>query len=411
MLKSHALYFTLVISVIIAMLCSSLLLVVHYHNVASLYEFQSKDLTNNVSSGIAYLLSGEIEGEDELIFDLFGEGKDSVKIQQKQWGVYDYGIVAAKQGTQQVSKGFLYGYFPKDDKTALYLSDLGYPLVVSGTTHLQGNCYLPKSKIKRGYVLNKGFRGTKLVNGSILLSKNTLPSVQNNRIEKVFGFFTKPLSSSCVAIQDTFKLPYYFSFADTTRYLSVTEGYTSSFLKGNLILWSNDKIVITKEQRLEDVLVIAPSIHIEEGFEGNAQFFAQDSIYIEKNCKLNYPSVVGLLKSPENQGHAYLSIGNNSIVEGMVFSYQEKRDKYQSLVKISKEAIVQGSVYTTGYLEHQGEVWGDVICYQFKLHTSSSVYENHLLDAKINIKKRSPHFVTPSLLETQKEKQVVKWLD
>ncbi len=101
MLKSHALYFTLVISVIIAMLCSSLLLVVHYHNVLSLYEFQSKDVANNVSSGIAYLLSGEMEGEDQLTFDLIGEGKDSVKIQQKQWGIYDYGVVTAKQGKQQ----------------------------------------------------------------------------------------------------------------------------------------------------------------------------------------------------------------------------------------------------------------------------------------------------------------------
>ena len=62
-------------------------------------------------------------------------------------------------------------------------------------------------------------------------------------------------------------------------------------------------------------------------------------------------------------------------------------------------------------IELKGDVWGSVYCDKFILSTSSSVYENHLLDATIDFSRLSKHYVGINVLDDAANKKVIKWLN
>jgi cytoskeletal protein CcmA (bactofilin family) len=173
---------------------------------------------------------------------------------------------------------------------------------------------------------------------------------------------------------------------------------TTHTLRGNIILTA-PHVTISPQAHLQDILIIANGIHIESGFKGRLQLFATDSLYIEPNCTLNYPSAA-VLACTHELGTLYM--GEESRLEGLLLSDAtliQQNTKTESTTTIDTKAEVIGNVIVVENLDLKGTVTGNLITGKFRLQTSAALYENHLLDATIQSEGRSPHYAMPLLQE------------
>lgn len=405
MIRAHALYFTLIISLIIALISGSLVLGAFYYRTLSLKHSSEDRLLRNLQSGITLLLGSEDAFSPNEIYqlDLFDEEKDSICLKLLPWGLFDVGIVKSYSGKTSFQKALMYGYRPKTDNIALYLQDLNRPLSLCGNTILKGTCYLPKAGVERAYIAGKSYTGTKLIYGDIHTSSNTLPELQKERLSILQNQLNNLKSSEATLTENSF-------FEDTHIIQWSSSTVSDTTLLGNIILFSNQHLFISASAQLENILVFAPSITIESNFIGRSQFFAEDSIRVEKEVTLNYPSSLGIIKTNASEKRPAITIDENSIIQGFIFSTQLNYDRSKTQISINKNVKVLGQLYTDGYLDLKGSIVGNAYVYKFSLKTPASVYENHLLDAEINIEALPEYFIGTSLFETENQKGVMAWL-
>jgi hypothetical protein len=108
MLKASSLYIVIVISFIIAVICSSLIAAAYFYKLSYQKKFRYDKLQNNLQSGINLLLSEKETpyGEVEKI-SLFDHDADSVITGKLPWGVFDIGTVQAFIQQDTLQKSFM----------------------------------------------------------------------------------------------------------------------------------------------------------------------------------------------------------------------------------------------------------------------------------------------------------------
>ena len=203
MLKGGSLIYAIVISVIIAMLSSSLILLSYFTSVHVDYYSDLSRIQLNAASGVSLLLSNQqtINSGDDKIIDLFGKGIDSVHLKKNNWGAFDVGVSEAFSKHNRYRKILLMGgIFSKDTALALYLEDEDKPLSLCGETVIKGTCFLPKAGVKRAYIEGQNFVGEKLIDGGVKESKKIIPGV--DKIPKVTG-----VNIRCVGVVDVYITP------------------------------------------------------------------------------------------------------------------------------------------------------------------------------------------------------------
>lgn len=408
-------------ALVIAVLTSSLILLAYHHRLYQARSATKQRLQLNAHSAMLLLLSGTEEFEDKPeTIDLFLQGEDSVSLIHKKWGLFDVGAVWAKQGVEQVSLAFLYGYAPdKEGNSAIYLQDNDRHLGLSGNTRLKGTCYLPKLGAKVSYVDSRVFEGSDLVDGEIKVSKPTLPQLDQKRIaalQEAFQLMTQSAKNARPWVNDAEKDSLLQSFTDTTIFFSNASEIQlgQCFVKGNVCIQSKQKITVKSQARLQDVVLIAPTIYVESGFKGRLQLIASDSLIIEKECQLDYPSAAVLIERAMGRDSLaaaeMLRIGAGTKFEGIVLAYTTEKQQKHSLISIEEKAIVTGQVYTSDFLELKGSVNGGVMCHRFLLKTAAAIYENVLLDVSIDQTALPAFYVGSGILPSRKTKRIVQWL-
>jgi hypothetical protein len=419
MIRAGALLVSVVVAFVIALLSSFLILLSYYYKLQSLDSIRYKRLERNAFSAIHYLLTEHVSKESETeVMDLFEEGEDSVAFSHYPWGAYQIAFVKSFSGRIACTKTIMYGYAPqKNFRTAVYLVDQNRPLNLVGKTRLVGNAFLPEAGVTRGYIEGKSFVGKTLVEGQVSKSKNTLPAFDPEVLKRLSRYLDPKQLSDGEAIHWIHNLErdtLLYSFQDTTALVRLPAyGVLSGkYMAGKIIVYADSVLTVAENARLSDVILVAPKIVFQKGFKGNIQAFATDSILVEENCILQYPSVLGLFKKDHKVRQPYIKLKEYAIVQGFIFTNQSEfvRDQAQTLITLAPNSKVSGQVYADGFLDTKGIVHGSVFCNKFLLKTNSSVYENHLLDAEINFPALSEHYVGTSLLGEQKSKKIIKWL-
>lgn len=405
MIRAHALYFTLFISLIIALISGSLVLGAFYYRTLSLKHASEDRLLRNLQSGIHLLLGSEDEYayDEKYSIDLFGEEKDSIQLKILPWGLFDIGVVKSVSGKSFFQKAFLYGYKPTDSQIALYLQDLNRPLALCGNTQLKGTCYLPKAGVERAYIAGKSYIGSKLVYGEIKTSDSQLPELNKERLSQLESLFRQSNPSSDVKTENSFFEPTHFIEWSTPN-------LSDTVLSGNIIIYANQHVTITPSAKLTNIVVVAPSITIQSGFEGTSQFFATDSIRVENKVNLTYPSALGIIKKQASETRPTITLGENSMLQGFIFTTQQEYDRSKTQISLNKDCYILGQVYTDGYLDLKGKIEGNAYVHKFSLKTPASIYENHLLDATINIEALPDYFISTALFATENQKGIMAWL-
>jgi hypothetical protein len=374
----------------------------------------------NAYSGINLLLAENENYTEGKFLDLYGNQTDSVFIIKRAWGLFTLTVSNAVFKNHQHAKvAFTGKQKPLQDLPALYLADKNEPLVVTGATVIAGNCSLPQAGLKRGYIEGKHFSGDKMVDGNIINSNSMLPAVNIAFIKGIKNQLRElqAQSDSSVYLKDGFFTDSIIqSFTNNTLLLKAEHTLkieSGSFLRGNIILTSSQPVTISADAIIEDIIIYAPGIVIEDAFSGNVQLFATDSISIGKKCELHYPSSLVLLRNNENFTNSnIIRVGESSIISGAI--YTEKNILAQQRISVSlqtsKDAVINGWVYVNGMMQHSGIIYGHLYCEGFFLKTTSSLYENHLLDAVIDSRKLSDYYVYPDIINESKTNKVVKWL-
>ncbi|WP_184550899.1 hypothetical protein [Mucilaginibacter sp. FT3.2] len=419
MLKGSVLYIVIIISMVIAVICSFLILAAYFFREQYLVKSRFDRLQNNLSSGVHILLSTKdttyLRGKT---ISLFNSSDDSVRMQTIHWGIYDMGVAEAFRQKDTVFK--VWSMASAIDSTkwaAIYLIDEDRPLSLSGKTNVRGDVYLPKAGVKAAYVDNKAYQGDKrMIIGKIADSQRKLPALQEERLKilnSMLGAKRPSVSKSWKA--DTLTR----SFRDTAYAVNLgTLPYTLEHMKlsGHIILYADTLLTIDSTAKLDNVLVFAKAILVKSGFRGNCQLFATDSISIEKNCHFTYPSCLGLLrfKSPLVGFPPQISIGTNTQFDGCIFTYEKEASALPATISLDKGTKIKGQIYAQHILSTKDSisVAGSVFTSRFMYQSAFTRYENYLINLNIDEKALSGYYLTSELLPVAApKKKILQWLE
>lgn len=417
MIKASALFYTIFISFLISLISGFLIISAYQYNRYIDNAIQFEQIKLNANSGIEYFMeSPDILSLNKFTqLDLFDNDASHVEMSYYPWGMYSVISATAKWRHLQFSKTALIGDRIKDEEPiALYLADHNNYLSLCGSTFINGTTYLPKSGVKRAYIEGKSFSGKKLINGNVKEADEKLPEINKDILESNFLRFqdTRSLNDSTFDAEIFLETDsFYNSFSNKTLLVNFDEDVKLSgkTLLGNIIIVSKSKVVISQNNQISNIIVYAPEIEIERNFSGNLQLFATRNITIQSSVDLKYPSNLCLLNNDENQD-VLLKI-DDATVEGSIVLYNSKSGNLNhSLLQIDKDAVIYGWVYSNDLVQDEGTIYGTLYADKFFLKTPSSIYEDHLLDATIDVSKLSKYFVGANLLEKNEQKEVIKWL-
>ena len=446
MLKASSLFYAVIISLIIALLSSSLILFFCLNKTTINNYLMTEKLDRNSWSGMNILLSNNhlVPVGEKITFDLFHQflnsqdegkspGNDSISLEYKAWGAFDIGISKSFWKNGNALQIALIGcpMFPwikkleglgihenvRPEDIAIYLRDQGKALSLCGNTIIKGTCYLPKSGVERSYIEGTQFSENKLILGEIKTSFKILPLLNPKLFQWICSMQNNDsyISDSLIKINHIkIKDTIINSFQNKTLILFSTETILldNKFYKGNIIIFSKEEIQVRGSIKLQDVILIAPRIKLRENFSGSLQAFAFDTLLVENKCNLIYPSVLSIT-STKNQ-NASLIMKEDSKLNGIVIAYQNEASsgmgRKEIMINIEKGSSIEGHIYSNGLVDFKGSLNGTIICDGFILSTTSSVYENQLLNVCIDATKLSKHFVGIDIFGFSEEKSVVKWM-
>lgn len=421
MIKAGSLFYSIVFSLIISAITCSIIVS------ASLSRMHAETvkidylLSLNAISGLNLLQSRQslVEPNHCKLIDLFDKGTDSVYLWLQPWGAYEIAISKAVFKNREITRIAQLGKACTDtaDNYSIYLADEDKPLSLCGNTLIKGKAYLPKAGVKRAYIEGLSFTRSILVAGEIVLSARVFPSFNKfitNQTELAFS--GKPFieNDSIIEIENELPDTISNSFRNKTLIYKSTApvNIVNGVYAGNIIILSLKQVNIAASVALNNILIYAPKVTVERGFRGNIQAFASDSIIIEKDVTLTYPSAIGLVARDSGSSNAVILLGENDTIAGAVFACKSKVNVLQRVgVVVQEKAVVTGQVYSNGFVDLKGTIYGSLICNKIMLSTPSSVYENHLLNAIIDRTRLPEMFTGINLNDKPSTKRIARWLN
>lgn len=376
-------------------------------------------LADNVSSAIEIGMhqTNEFFFNNDTSLILYHDTLNKVNITKKHWGVYQVISAWALWKEDTVGKTALFGSsFGGPSAIGVYLADHGIYLAVSGDTRLTGTSYLPKLGVRKSYIEGKSFLQKKITNGPVKNSKDSLP-VLNANMRKYWKkdlFELKGNNDTIVGENYLDKKELTNSFMNKTiRILSENEISLSGLtLSGNIIVQSDKRIFIAMDCSLNNVLCVAPDIYVEKGFEGKVQLFALDTVIVNPEVHLQYPSAV--VTAGFGSTSAYLEIGKDCDIEGSVIAFSDAKINSSVSISLKQGSEIYGIVYCRGKVQERAKVFGSLYCDKFFLYGHQGYYEDQLLDAWIDPIHLEPHFVSGILFSNawqHSQYRVIAWLN
>lgn len=407
-IRASALYLAIIISTVIAVLTGTLITIAYFYKSEYQKNLRFKNLLSNLQSATELVLTDSIQYADNQRIDLYGEETDSIIFDKRHWGVYDLAVIKSFRLNDTLKRAFLFGHNTRQDQAALYISDENRPISVSGETVIRGTAILPKAGIKRAYVEGKPYSGKELIYGNIQTSSKTLPAISPSIIENL------TLNSNDYSDYPTAISTDHSFLLDEVKYYAGSE-LKDIRIKGNIVLFSDTVLNVLSTAKLDDVIIFAPAIVIEAGFEGRLQIFASDSIVTGKNVVFNYPSCLGIIKSENQYGakQPQIILGINNKFNGILFSFEKERSTFQTMISLGKESLVLGEIFASGFvkIDKPATIHGKLSANRILIKTPSALYENYLIDVRIDRLRRNEYYLSSGMFNTSASRKILQWLN
>ncbi|MDO5981430.1 hypothetical protein [Flavivirga spongiicola] len=400
MLKGSSLMNAIFVCVIISVFSGCFILISHYQNILNDRLYLQEDLISRNESAFNYFLNNSklVSYNDTKEITVFDDDIPSF-IEKKNWGFYNILICKTVFKNDTISKMALVGSIKKvEDDLALYVTDYDKPLKLSGKTKILGDIKIPNGRSEQAYV--NGQKGNALtLKGRQLNSKDRLP-----KIDKIINLDVSGLPRlSFNAINEEKVLVN--GFDNVTKVIDVNgiASLKDISCKGNFILYSINDLEIDSSVTLNDVVIIAPVVKIASGFKGNVQIIANQTVVVEENVSLLYPSSIYIKNDTD-----IVSIEikkNSTLVGGIVIDGDTYNNSLERKLYINEDATVIGNVYCYGSTQLKGTIVGSIYTDRFFLKTEASNYENIILNGCIDKEKLLENFVELPLFNNSFDKK------
>lgn len=404
MLKASALLYSIVFSIVILVITLFIVSSLYYSQVSSIRLGRLERANDNMESALAVLLYTD---NNTSTIDLFKDGKDLAYVNAYKWGMYDIKTVTCIVGKDTLQKSFVFGYEP-DRNYALNINSTDRVLNIAGRTLIKGNAYVPNGTFKRAYIEGRGSLSSNPIQGFIKPSPYGL-GIDMKKLKQEFNSFLNEANSTTDCAAEDVTQTVSFSGAQSSIFSENAIHIGGEKIKGHCIIKSARKISVSDEAILEDVILIAPEIELESGFTGVLQCYASSKILVGKRSNLKYPSALCVLPSTSNDSIGSIVLGEDSKMAGTIVAFTGTDRNSQSLVVIDKGCKLYGQVFCEGYTQLQGSVIGNIQTGSFYLRTTSSIYDNTLLDAEIDALQMDTNYLS-YFYTGRPHKRIVKWL-
>lgn len=421
MIRAGALTYAVFVTVVAAILCTLMIMLAFANR-----NFFSKINTNEqvkdlAYSGVAWGMAGTntktvpfLGAEYKLSngAHLWTNDVDTLKVRERNWGAFK--VISADGRSKGYSYGkgtFVANIAAKYQGTALYITDYNRPLQLAGDALIKGDAWLPEKGAEGSYIEGSNYKRSELVYGKKQRIANQLITIDESHkkygrdyLLGHFGVHDSVIGGEGLTDELT------HGFLKPTLTIAQPSPITLEYsnLHGNIIIYSGNSIRVNASTKLEDVLLVAPKVIVEKGVIGNFHIIASDSAIINEDVQLSFPSSISMIPNNNQDAHCVLRKGVG--LYGLLISYSEKKQKTNNVnVSVAEGAMVRGMVYAEDNLEIRGEVQGQVFCNRFLLKTRSGVYENHLLDGKIDRSKVGQPLVGINMKNEESEVVPVKW--
>lgn len=409
-LKAGMLPLVLAVSMVMASLCSIMLMLAYYHMHYSKSLAINTKLQRNITSAIQIGLATpeQLPLNEWVWLDLYEEGVDSVGVQRSLWGVYELLQVKAVQGTHHLSKSVILGNAPEVNEPALYVADQDRSIKLAGNALIRGDAYLPKAGIKAGYIDRYGYNKPELVSGKSFRSEPVLPIDTKVYLASLKSLFAETGAMPIDSL--TQELVVSFNVADKALFHSTSPIRLGNgqVLVGKMVVRSDKQITVSPTARLDGLILLAPKIVFEQGFQGTVQAFATDTLLIEEKVFLSYPSAVGVL---QKKGGALLTVKPEASVEGVVFLLAKEKYDNMDLIWLQENTKVLGQVYGQGTVQHEGSIDGSLYAQKLYIKTHSSREEDYLYNGQINRERLPREYVGSAMLCGKGKRKIISWVE
>lgn len=393
-LKAGILYYTLFVALVMLLVVGLFIMIFYQESFFIANLKRSERINTYFSSALTLALANPSSNDYTRSLMLYENDPESnAIIAQQNWGLYNVVTVSLPDVPKSSAKSYLIGVTPNDTirNTGLYLRDNFSYLSISGSTMLTGRTYLPYSGIASSSIEGVGYTGDSLVYGKKMRSLETLPAPFSDRLTRLFEKIPEIKGE---AISES--KPTSGSFAKRVRVLNSGPLLSGCHLCENVIIRSAGKLTIGRRAHLKNVIVYAPRVFVEAGFKGSCQIFATDTVIIQQNATLNYPSGVAVLA--KNSG--YLQVDSSARIYGYAIVKSDDNAHIRLLVRPT--ATLFGYVFCNAKVNHQGTIFGSLYAYGFEFRTGWGLYTSSLLNAKVLGNELSPFYVFPYVAHGRK---------
>lgn len=410
--KAGALQYVVLLSLLIFFLIGMFMLRAQYSNYQVNELIVQERLYDNLESAKVLLKSNASLSQSKRKFQLklFQDDHSLVDLIVENWGVFKIAHLRASWRQHMREQYLLLGdNIWKDGRPSLYLADKNRYLSVCGETWLGGPVNLPALGVRKSYVDGVGYYRSKAIQGEIRRSEKNLPPIKSNFSALFNSLFVLDYQKDSVVLwEDVSHQKLSRSFAKKALFIWSPDVLVIDEIevKGKVKIMSLKEIVVGSNAKLAQCLLIAPKVRIEQGFTGRVQIFARDSVLIHKNCQFFMPSVVYM---HGNNAKKELQVASNVRFSGDIV-LTGKNEKFSPSIKIDKNSRVEGLIYCNGKVELKGDVAGSLYTDRFVLQTPSALYENHLLNNRIDFSDLNSSYVGVSWFSKVQKKQILECL-
>lgn len=398
-LNAGALYFALQLSVFIVLILSAFIGWVY--------------LNQKIKQNAIKFMSIETQAREELITNL-GPLNFPQQALEEEVNIIPYGLFEVYSNKKSTAQAVaLVGSKEKDPKTILYLPNNGQSLYLGKGINLRGSIYMSQAGTRpSNLVFSSSQEKDFTLHYTLQESRSNLPvlslSVKEeiNRLllpeqwnENAFQFEHKSIANS-------FFNPLYIIEINKETRLEHIE------LLGNIWIRATAPLTIAASAKIYDVIISAPRIKFEKGFNGRLQAFTSATLEVNENSKFHYPSVLWVAKQnpTENNFNPHLRIGAGSEISGVIgFTQKDLTENRGIDLVLEEKTQVYGRIYCNGFLSSSTRLVGSIYTEDIGFYYEGVLYRNHLIHGSLS---NDIHHTSSADLpfETSTNKKILQWL-
>lgn len=306
------------------------------------------------------------------------DSTSTVSLVTKQWGFYE-AVHVSSLGGDFSSTRLLGKKHECDYRAALWLCDRNRALTLSGETEIRGDVFIPLNGINYIEIEGEYYKGEEISYTRQNIAGARLPSIDSTSL--VFSQSLEEYRDSSIELSGITKT--YYSFNDPASYFNVMDkgSLAEVVLRGNAVLFA-DELTIAASSSINEAIIVARKVTIEEGFTGSMQIFCSDTVLIKENVTLQYPSGIYLEAAVD---YPYVSLSDNSEVNGYMIILGKIRDEELLFpsYRQARESVLRGLLYVDGTTNIQGRISGAAYLKDCFFTSNGNVYAGTLYNTRV----------------------------